>query len=146
MHNISNEEGQTPRHGTHTRRRTPDTRHQPAPNTGQWEALPTHPLSPTQLNSMRAPVSPILPDAVQMTLPACPMWLLGRLQPLSTFPLEQGSANQCSCAPEGVRTQKKKKKGQFIHSFLFHILSRPSYLTRCRGSKLALLHRVNQTQ
>ena len=27
---------------------------------------------------------------------------------------------------------------------LFHIIARPSYLTRCRGSKLALLHRVKE--
>ena len=28
--------------------------------------------------------------------------------------------------------------------FLFHIFSMPSYLNHCRGSKLALLHRVKE--
>ena len=38
---------------------------------------------------------------------------------------------------------RKKEDNPYI-LFLFHILSRPSYLTRCRGSKLALLHRVKE--
>ena len=38
------------------------------------------------------------------------------------------------------------RKKRTIHTFffLFHMFSRPSYLTRCRGSKLALLHRVKE--
>ena len=36
------------------------------------------------------------------------------------------------------------ESGLSIHFFPFPIFSRPSYLTRCRGSKLALLHRVKE--
>ena len=38
------------------------------------------------------------------------------------------------------------RKKKTIHTFfiLFHIFSRPSYLTHCRGSKLAFLHRVKE--
>ena len=38
-----------------------------------------------------------------------------------------------------------QEKEDHPYSFvLFHTFSRPSYLTRCRGSKLALLHRVKK--
>ena len=39
-----------------------------------------------------------------------------------------------------------RKIGQYILFFLFHIFSMPSYLTCCRGSKLALLHRVKERE
>ena len=38
---------------------------------------------------------------------------------------------------------QEKEDNLFIF-FLFHIFSRPSYSTCCRGSKLALLHRVKE--
>ena len=38
----------------------------------------------------------------------------------------------------------REKKDNLYIFLLFHIISRPSYLTCCRGSQLALLHRVKE--
>ena len=38
---------------------------------------------------------------------------------------------------------QEKEDNPYIF-FLFHIFSRSSYVTHCRGSKLALLHRVKE--
>ena len=38
----------------------------------------------------------------------------------------------------------QEKEDNLYIFFLFHTFSRPSYLTHCRGSKLALLHRVKE--
>ena len=38
----------------------------------------------------------------------------------------------------------QEKEDNPYNFFLFYIFSRPSYLIRCRGSKLAFLHRVKE--